>query len=126
MRFTTDDIRISYLDSDDDLIPVDSELEFRECLKFSRTRARRGRKIMMKVGMMPGVSARAKEQAAEASVTKYSKPKLFCVKKKDIPEKLLKKSVLSKAEKPPTVEVKEAMPEWFEKYMIKVSIEQRV
>lgn len=124
MRFTTDDIRISYLDSDDDLIPVDNASEFRECLKFSRTRARRGRKIMMKVSLVSNGGAKPKNYSKYTGESSKN-PKLFCLKKKDIAPSVKKPSVLfEKSEKPEKNEKQkvDAVPDWFEAYMTKVQI----
>lgn len=118
MRLSTDDIKISYVDSDDDLIPVDSEMEFRECLKFSRVRARRGRKVVMKISMTSnGAKPKESGKLGDAGTAQPVKPKLFCLKKKDMSEK--KKYVSFDKE---NGENEEKVPEWFESYMTKVRL----
>ncbi|XP_049960033.1 uncharacterized protein LOC126480776 isoform X1 [Schistocerca serialis cubense] len=46
---TAEDINFSYVDSEGDEIPIQSECEFQEALKFARQRARRGRGIVLKL-----------------------------------------------------------------------------
>lgn len=125
MRLSTDDIKISYIDSDDDIIPVDSETEFRECLKFSRTRARHGRKVILKVSMA-GNGAKPKE-IVKTEGTKVSKPKhLFPLKKRDLLTEMAqnkKKAVSFEQAVSSDVSTESAVPPaWFEFYMQKVCI----
>ncbi|XP_067008585.2 next to BRCA1 gene 1 protein isoform X2 [Anabrus simplex] len=46
---TTDDISVAYVDSEGDELPIESECEFQEALKFARERARKGRETLLKV-----------------------------------------------------------------------------
>lgn len=110
MHLSTDDIKLSYVDSDDDLIPVESEMEFRECLKFSRVRARHGRKVVMKISMGSNSGARPKE-FIKNSDDQPSKPKLFCLKKKDLSEKR------EYPNKENGFGENTEIPKWFESYM---------
>lgn len=115
MQLSTDDIKISYVDSDDDLIPVDSEMEFRECLKFSRVRARHGRKVVMKVSMGSNGGARPKE-FTKISDEPLSKPKL--IKLNYLKKKQQQKDIAEKREFHSDKENNDTeIPKWFENYM---------
>lgn len=46
---TMDDISVAYVDSSGDELPIESECEFREALKFARQRAHTGRETVLKV-----------------------------------------------------------------------------
>ncbi|PSN33627.1 hypothetical protein C0J52_20100 [Blattella germanica] len=46
---TAEDIYVAYVDSDGDEIPIESECEFQEALKFARQRATKGREVVLKV-----------------------------------------------------------------------------
>lgn len=117
MRLSTSDIKISYIDSDDDLIPVDNELDFKECLKFSRIRARCNKRILMKVGMVSNGGAKPKESLKFDNISVQTKPKLFCLKKRDIADK---KKYVSFEKGNDNKKGTDVPPEWFENYMTKV------
>lgn len=119
MRLSTDDIKISYVDSDDDIIPVDSEMEFRECLKFSRVRARHGRKVVMKVSVAGNGGAKPKENV-KMEAGKDTKPKLFCLKKRDIMLDKKKPSVSFESTQQTENDYLLSPPVWFDCYMQKV------
>lgn len=46
---TMEDIYVAYVDSDGDELPIESECEFKEALKFARQRASKGREVVLKV-----------------------------------------------------------------------------
>ncbi|XP_063222431.1 uncharacterized protein LOC134530970 [Bacillus rossius redtenbacheri] len=46
---TMEDISVAYVDSEGDELPIESECEFQEALKYARHRARKGREIVLKL-----------------------------------------------------------------------------
>nr|CAD7455635.1 unnamed protein product [Timema tahoe] len=52
---TMEDISIAYVDSDGDELPIESECEFQEALKFAKQQAHKGRDIILKLDTKEGI-----------------------------------------------------------------------
>ncbi|XP_071445735.1 next to BRCA1 gene 1 protein-like isoform X2 [Hetaerina americana] len=71
-----ENVSISYIDSDGDEIPIDSDLEFQEALKFARRRAALKQKIVLKVEKL-GTQSGAPGGAEILSNPIYLRPSNF-------------------------------------------------
>ncbi|XP_033608398.1 uncharacterized protein LOC111866967 isoform X2 [Cryptotermes secundus] len=82
---TLEDIYVAYVDSDGDELPIESECEFQEALKFARQRAVKGKQVVLKVekrGEPQGAT-----QSTVSAQTEIHASKLMTYSERDLKKK---------------------------------------
>lgn len=85
---TLEDIYVAYIDSDGDELPIESECEFQEALKFARQRASQGREVVLKVEKCEGPPSTS--QPAASAQKAFTVSKLMTDAERDMKKKHVK------------------------------------
>ncbi|XP_012255633.2 uncharacterized protein LOC105685795 [Athalia rosae] len=66
------DVAVSYVDGDGDELPIDSECEFSEALKFARTQAKESKNVLLLIDEVEGTGFSEKSASKRSSLTSNS------------------------------------------------------